>query len=171
MRIVTRAWHGLAIGIITALALGVTPSANAAPDQPYDREVEIVTFAGKCVDVYGAGSHNGAPIIQWDCTGNANQRFHIRQVGRGLVEIRTLHYKCLDVEGANPGRGTRILQWDCTGNPNQRFYLRQVGNGQVEIRTFSSRCFDVRSGHPDRGTPIIQWDCTTGANQHFTISD
>ncbi|MFD8085309.1 RICIN domain-containing protein [Kitasatospora sp. NPDC059722] len=35
------------------------------------------TFAGKCLDVWGASSGNGAGIDQWTCTGGTNQQFTI----------------------------------------------------------------------------------------------
>ena len=34
-------------------------------------------YDGLCLDVSGASTANGAPVIQWTCSGNANQQWQI----------------------------------------------------------------------------------------------
>jgi hypothetical protein len=36
-------------------------------------------FSGLCMDVGGSATHNGAAIIQWNCMGNAAQRWALQQ--------------------------------------------------------------------------------------------
>lgn len=72
---------------------------------------------GYCVDVRGAGSADGAPVVQWsECHGRANQRFTLRPVagyrGAYLVVARSSG-KCLDVRGAAQEDGTPVVQWRC----------------------------------------------------------
>ncbi|MFF7082490.1 RICIN domain-containing protein [Streptomyces lavendulae] len=35
--------------------------------------------SGKCLDVVGARTHDGARVVEYGCTGNANQRWYLER--------------------------------------------------------------------------------------------
>ncbi|GAA4947701.1 hypothetical protein GCM10023205_04580 [Yinghuangia aomiensis] len=138
---------------------------DAAPLGPF----YIWTFAGKCLDVWGASTEDHTRIVQYGCHGRANQQFTLHPLGQGLYEIRTFVGKCLDVHGASTKDRTRIVQYTRHGGPNQRFTLHPVGRGLFEIRTFAGKCLDVQGANPDDHTPINQYTSHGGLNQRFRL--
>ncbi|MGW3495725.1 RICIN domain-containing protein [Streptomyces sp. NPDC001020] len=155
----------LAVLVIAASAVTAIPATAtfAAADPSY----EIRTFVNKCLDVRGSSTANSAPIIQFHCTGNANQRFRFVPVKLGTspqYEIRTFANKCLDVRGGSTANSAPIIQFHCTGNANQRFRVHGPQSG-YEIRTFANKCLDVRGGSTANSAPIIQFHCTGNADQ------
>ncbi|MDF5753627.1 RICIN domain-containing protein [Spongiactinospora sp. TRM90649] len=158
-----------ATGAMTALTLAV-PAAHAGGPPRVD-EVNIFTFAEKCVDVQGRSIDIETPIIQFTCNGAANQEFRIRRVDRERVEIRTFAGACLDVARASLADGAPIIQYTCHGGANQRFRIERTTAGRVEIRTDAGKCFDVFGSRTANDTPIIQFTCTGNVNQKFVIQD
>ena len=76
--------------------------------------------ASRCADVLGSSVDNGAPVVQWDCSGSPNEVFQLRPVldptgaDTGYVQIVASHSgKCLDVAGGATNDGAPIQQWDC----------------------------------------------------------
>jgi len=82
---------------------------------------ELVNVAAsRCADVLGASVDNGAPVVQWDCSGTPNETFQLRPVldptgaDTGYVQIVAAHSgKCLDVTGGATNEGAPVQQWDC----------------------------------------------------------
>ncbi|XVV00528.1 ricin-type beta-trefoil lectin domain protein [Actinosynnema sp. CA-248983] len=113
--------------------------------------------SGRCMDVEGANSATGSPMIIWDCHTNANQRFS--QNGQALQVLG----KCLDVPD-NATAGTRARIWDCTGSPNQQWTFNTngtIGNARTGL------CLDVNGAATANGSTVIVWTCHTGANQRW----
>jgi len=82
----------------------------------------IAENSGKCMDVQGGSTANGAKVIQWSCNSRKNQIFNVQLLADGNVLIRPFHSnKCLDVEGAATGNNVRLIQWKCNYTNNQRF--------------------------------------------------
>ncbi|HYQ66181.1 RICIN domain-containing protein [Actinophytocola sp.] len=116
-----------AAGVLATLCVAGTATAQTGADvSPLPATspaptVSILTFAEKCLDVWGASSADSTPIIQYRCHGGANQHFRVRGVGYGEVEIRTFAGKCLDVRGASSADSTPTIQYRCHGGANQHF--------------------------------------------------
>ncbi|MEV4276497.1 ricin-type beta-trefoil lectin domain protein [Actinoplanes xinjiangensis] len=113
--------------------------------------------AGRCLDVNGASSASGSPMIVWDCHSNANQQFS--QNGQ---ELRVLG-KCLDVPGNTAG--TRVQISDCTASAGQRWNLN--GNGTIS-NAQNGLCLDVSGAGTANGTAVVVWNCHTAANQRWS---
>jgi poly(3-hydroxybutyrate) depolymerase len=112
--------------------------------------------AGRCLDVSGANSANGTPMLVWDCHTNANQQFT-----RNAQALQVLS-KCLETPlNAVPGTRTRI--WDCNGGANQQWTLND--NGTI-TNTQSGLCLEV--GATANGTPVNVATCSTNPNQRWT---
>jgi poly(3-hydroxybutyrate) depolymerase len=113
--------------------------------------------SGRCLDVNGASSANGAQMIIWDCHTNANQ-----QITRNGAALQVMG-KCLDVP-ANSGAGTRVQIWDCHGGANQQWNLNS--NGTISS-TQTGLCLDVNGAGTANGSTVIVWNCHGGANQRW----
>jgi hypothetical protein len=77
---------------------------------------------GKCLDVNGVSTADGAVIQQWTCLGGAlNQQFTLRKVtyaGNDAHDYQLVARhsgKCVDVSGISTAAHALIHQW--TGNP------------------------------------------------------
>jgi len=113
--------------------------------------------SGRCLDVNGAGTANGAQMIIWDCHTAANQQFALN--GRALQVTG----KCLDAP-LNATAGTRVQIWDCGGGANQQWVFNSNGtisNAQTGL------CLDVNGGATTNGAAVIVWSCHSGANQRW----
>ncbi|GAA4721125.1 beta-xylanase [Phytohabitans rumicis] len=113
--------------------------------------------AGRCLDVNGASTANGAQMVIWDCHSGANQQF--TQNGRALQVTG----KCLDAP-PNASAGTRVQIWDCSSGANQQWVFNSNGtisNAQTGL------CLDVNGGATANGSAVIVWSCHGGANQRW----
>jgi endo-1,4-beta-xylanase len=113
--------------------------------------------SGRCLDVNGASSANGAQTIIWDCHSNANQQF--TQNGRALQVMG----KCLEIP-ANAAAGTRVQIWDCGGGTNQQWVFNS--NGTIS-NAQTGQCLDVNGAATANGSTVIVWSCHGGTNQRW----
>ena len=96
----------------------------------------VARHSGKCLDVSGAGTHNGARLHQWDCAGVANQQWQLVPTGDGYMQVVARHSgKGLDVSNASYDNGAGIAQCPYVGGVNQQWQLRAVGaaGGAAEL--------------------------------------
>lgn len=67
--------------------------------------------SGKCIDVSGGNTAEGAAVIQWPCSGAANQQFKIAPASAGYYRVTTQHSgKVLRVSGGSTAEGAPIVQ-------------------------------------------------------------
>jgi poly(3-hydroxybutyrate) depolymerase len=111
--------------------------------------------SGRCLDVNGASTANGAQMITWDCHTNANQQFTLN--GQALQVTG----KCLDVP-ANAGSGTRTRIWDCTGGDNQKWNLTTTGT----ITNVQSGLCLTSTGN-NNGAGVTVATCNSSAGQRW----
>jgi hypothetical protein len=146
----------LAVAVSTLIAgtLGVVgiSSALAATVGP------IKGLAGKCVDVAGAATTNGAAIQLYDCNGTAAQNWTVD------ADIRALG-KCLDVTAASTANGAKIQLYDCNGTNAQKW---TASNGQL-VNTGSGKCLDVTGNSSANGARLQIWTCAGTPNQLWTL--
>jgi hypothetical protein len=102
----------------------ILPEKDYASQAPYMR---IVNYkSGKCLDLSGGSSANGAPIIEWPCNNGDNQKWRITTIYSPL-EIRSkLSGKSLDVPNGTQDSYAPIIQWEPNGGGNQKFFLEEV---------------------------------------------
>jgi hypothetical protein len=135
------------IGLITAVV--GTSATSACSDVSQDEGVaeahDAVTIAGGAfkvanacgglvLDVAGASTADGAPIIAWSDTGARNQQLTLTAGPNGTyVASPVSSGKVLDVAGGGTADGTPLLQWTANGGSNQRFFLRAAADGTYQI--------------------------------------
>ena len=131
----------------------------------------IAKHSGKCLDVAGVATHNGANIYQWDCHGGPNQRWTLTDKGGGYYTVAARHSnRCMDVEGVNNGNGTNISQYDCHGGPNQLWQFIPQGGGYYMVTAkHSGKCLDIAGAGTGNGANAHQWDCHGGNNQLWRV--
>ncbi len=83
---------------------------------------------GKCVDVRGPSTADGAAVHEWDCYATDSQLWRWEARGKTyggwpVYQIRNKYSgRCLDVTAFGAADGTPIQQWTCTGGTNQEWY-------------------------------------------------
>jgi endo-1,4-beta-xylanase len=137
--------------VLDALNAGTNPNPNPTGNRLRN------DASGRCLDVNGANSANGAQMIIWDCHSGANQQF--TQNGQALQVMG----KCLDVPN-NAAAGTRAQIWDCSGGANQQWVVN--GNGTITSAQ-TGMCLDVNGANTANGSAVIVWSCHGGANQRW----
>ncbi|HEU5108786.1 MAG TPA: ricin-type beta-trefoil lectin domain protein [Micromonosporaceae bacterium] len=133
------------------------PPPNPPPPPPGQTFRLRSESAGRCLDVNGASTANGAQMIIWDCHMNANQQF--TQSGQTLRVMG----KCLETPN-NAAAGTRVRIWDCNGGANQQWNVNS--NGTIS-NVQTGLCVDVNGAGTANGTAVVVWTCHTGANQRW----
>jgi alpha-L-fucosidase len=77
--------------------------------------------SGRCIDINGGSTANGARAQLWDCNGGTNQQWNVNANGT----IAGVHSGlCLDASGYGTANGTLIHLWSCHGGTNQQWNLR-----------------------------------------------
>lgn len=148
---------------------------NMVPYTPLSQLTETACYtitarhSGKCLDVSGASSDDGAAVIQWSGHGGDNQRWRLVPAGDGYFTITAKHSgKCLDVSGVSRDDGAGIIQWSGWGGDNQKFRLEEAGDGSYRIvAKHSGKCLDVSGASTGDGARVIQWSSWGGDNQKW----
>lgn len=77
-----------------------------------------VRSMGKCLDVAGHSTADGAAVVLADCSGASSQKFTLN---KAYDLVNTKADRCVDVLDENPDNGARLQIWQCTGNANQKW--------------------------------------------------
>lgn len=127
--------------------------------------------SGKCLDVSGASTANGAAVQQWSCNGSAAQTFKIESIGDGYSKItNTNSGKALDIAGVSREAGAALNQWDYVGGANQQFSLVSLGGNSYSLRVrHTGMALDVSGAGQSDGAPVLQWPSNDGKNQTWLL--
>src|SRR6185436_5109716 len=86
-------------GFLGILLLGAVHSVGCGPaveiEEPTEDTAEDlsgtnlikVVLSGQCADVYQASKLDGAAIVQWGCSGKANQQWTAKSVGTNIYQF------------------------------------------------------------------------------------
>jgi glucosylceramidase len=121
----------------------------------------ITGLAGKCVDVAGGSSADGAAVQLYTSNGTAAQQWS--RPGDGT--LRALG-KCLDVAGQGTADGSQLQLWSCTGAANQQWTYTA---GKDLVNPATNKCADVTGNSSADGARLQIWACTGAANQKWTL--
>ncbi len=133
----------------------------------------VARHSGKCLDINGASTEDGALLLQWDCTGVSNQVFSLVPAGGDYYQIVAAHSnKCLDVDTSegNDHNGAEVRQMTFTGADNQLFRLEDAGDGYFKLKAkHSELVLDVYGKSTDNGAKVVQWTDSHSTNQAFEL--
>ncbi len=131
------------------------------------------------MDVSGASTADGAPVIQWPANGGANQHWTLRQVsGNTYTVVNTNSGKCLDTAGHATTPGTQLIQWTCTpGAATQQWTADAVGgytdpaDASFALKNLAAGLVvDVPNNSTAAGTALGLWSGNGGNNQVWQVS-
>ena len=117
---------------------------------------------GRCLDIVGNGTANGAQVELWDCNGIGGQKW-VQQADGSLLNPQS--GRCLDSPSGATGNGTRLQIYDCNGSTAQKF----SANGGAPVAGPGGRCADVAADDSGvNGAAVQLWDCQSYAlDQHW----
>jgi hypothetical protein len=119
--------------------------------------------SNRCLDVVGAATANGTPVVIYDCNGGGNQSWTYTPA-KTLVVYGN---KCLDVNGASTSPGAKVQIYDCNGGANQQWNINT--NGSI-TGVQSGLCLDVTGAGTANGTVVSIWNCNGATNQQWRRS-
>lgn len=145
----------------TPVALGVTLSGPAGETAATPTSYRIVNRqSGKCLDVAGGSTADGANVLQWACHNGNNQSWRIEDLGDDTNRLVNVHSgKVLDVNNCGTGDGVNLQQWSWLNNNCQRFRLIvSAAEGWVRLVNASSgKVADVTDCGTADGVNVRQW--------------
>jgi hypothetical protein len=143
---------------ITAAGYGASTGGGGG-----QQNVEVVGAAsGRCLDVTGQSTANGAAVQLYDCWGGSNQRWTYTS----SKQIQVYGNKCLDATGQGTADGTAVQIWDCNGQANQQWNVNS--NGTI-TGVQSGKCVDANGAGTANGTKVIVWSCNGQSNQQWSL--
>jgi hypothetical protein len=121
------------------------------------------------LDVSGASTSPGAPVIDWWADGGSNQQWTFSpDGGTNTYEIVNVNSgMCLTTDGV---AGDQVFQMPCNGGQIQQWQtsLTPGGVGAYLIRSvYSGLYLDVSGDSPWPGASIDTWTYNGGYNQYF----
>ena len=147
--------------IFKAITGGTTPPTSPPPTTPPGSTTPIRGYGGKCVDIAGASTANGAAVQLYDCNGTAAQNWTAASNG----SLQALG-KCMDVTAAGTANGTKVQLYDCNGTGSQ---VWQKGASNSLVNPQSGKCLDATGPSSANGTRLQIWTCAGTANQSWTF--
>lgn len=147
-----------------------TPAPTPAPTTTASTGAVVANNSGKCLDVNGYSSADGALIDQWSCTGGGNQQWTTKDLGQSRVAlVSKLSNKCLDIPAYSTADGVQLQQYTCNSGLNQSWTLSANSDGSKTIKSVSSgKCLAVASSSTTDGAKVVQATCVAGAaNQRW----
>ncbi|WP_420878151.1 endo-1,4-beta-xylanase [Sorangium cellulosum] len=128
--------------------------------------------SGKCVEVAGGSTADGAGVQIAACNGSARQQFRIESASGGYYRIRNVGSdRCMDVASASTTDGARVQQYSCWTGENQQWSFADVTGGAVRLTArHSGKSLDVYGRGTADGTAVIQWASNGGTNQQFRLT-
>ncbi|MEU8357387.1 ricin-type beta-trefoil lectin domain protein [Nonomuraea sp. NPDC048882] len=156
-------WGGQSFTYSLPARTTATFTWNGTPgENPGGGGGQVTGLAGKCMDVAGGSSADGAAVQLYTCNGTAAQQW--ARPGDGT--LRALG-KCLDVVDHGTADGSKLQLWSCTGAPNQQWTHTA---GRDLVNPAAGKCADVTGNTSADGTRLQLWTCTGAANQKWTLS-
>jgi len=119
----------------------------------------ITGIGGKCIDVAGASTTNGAHVQIYTCNGTTAQQWSVNSDGT----LRSLG-KCMDVVGAGTADGTKVQLYDCNGTNAQKW----TRSGSAFVNAGSGKCLDVPGATTTDGTQLQIYTCNGTTAQQWT---
>jgi len=149
------------------------PRLVAAPSPASTATGALVAHhSGKCLDVFGVSTADGARVDQWECVADAaNEQWTLEAVGNYVRLVAQHSGKCLDVFGVSTADGARVDQWECVVDaPNEQWSV-DTGTGGYSrlIARHSGMCLTVADGSVADGARVVQSPCNGGSNQEWQL--
>ena len=136
-------------------------------------QIRSVDEPGKCIDVQGASTSNGALVQIYGCHGGNNQKWRFVDNGNHRFRIVAQHSnRCLDVKSAALNDGRNVQQYTCHGNGNQSWQVLQEPGDVVKLVVdHSGKCLEAKdAGIFGQDDILEQRSCSGNDRQEWTLS-
>jgi alpha-L-fucosidase 2 len=121
------------------------------------------------LDVNGAGTGDGAKVIQWTSTGSVNQQWQLVPNADGSFRLTARHSGRL-LRSPGSSQGEQLDQWSDTSSDNQWWKVVDAGGGYVNLVNVRNGLYvDVDGSSQTDGAKVIQWPANGKANQQWQI--
>ena len=128
--------------------------------------------SGKCLDVAGSSTADGANVQQYTCNGGNNQRWRIEDQGDDtsrLVNVAT--GKVLDTADCSSADGADLRQWSWLNNTCQRFRFLVTDSGYVRIvNQATGKVADVADCSTADSADVRQWSWLNNNCQQWKLN-
>lgn len=128
--------------------------------------------SGKCLEVAGGSSADGANVQQYACNGGAHQRWRLEDLGddtHRLLNVST--GKVLDTENCSAADGADLRQWSWLNNTCQRFRFVATDGGHVRIlNQATGKVADVADCSTADAADVRQWTWLNNACQQWRLN-
>lgn len=157
----------------TPMRLGTTADGPAGEAASTPSAYTIVNRnSGKCLEVAGGSTADGANIQQWTCNGGSNQRWRLEDQADDtsrLVNVGT--GKVADVTNCASADGTDIRQWSWLNNTCQRFRLvLTAAGGWVRLTNQATgKVADVANCGTGDGADVRLWSWLNNNCQQWQL--
>ncbi|GAA4702942.1 family 43 glycosylhydrolase [Phytohabitans rumicis] len=145
----------------TPMRLGTTADGPAGETATTPTAYRIVNRnSGKCLEVAGQSTADGANIQQWTCNSGNNQRWRIEDMADDTSRLVNVGSgKVADVANCGTADGVDIRQWSWLNNTCQRFRLvLSAAGGWVRLVNASTgKVADVANCGTADGADVRQW--------------
>lgn len=135
----------------------------------------VPSHSGKCLNTRDKADQYGTGIVQWECSDQKYQRFHIELNADGFYFIRSTGSNlCFGVPYAFYGYdGLSLLQVGCepTKNKSNEFTFVYTGHDLYTIRPRRAQntCLAVANASQNWFASVVQEPCSNKANQLFHL--
>ena len=127
--------------------------------------------SGKALDVEGAGTDDGADIVQNAPSDADSQAWSLNYDGAGSFRVTNVNSrKIIDVPDESNADGVELVQWENHDGDNQVWLLVDLGNGIFKLRNKkSSKFIGVVQGSTEDGAAIEQRAGGDGDEQKWKV--
>jgi GH43 family beta-xylosidase len=157
----------------TPVALGA--SATGPSGEPSSASTTYTISnrnSGKCLDVAGSSTADGANVQQYTCNGGTNQRWRIEDQGDDtsrLVNVAT--GKVLDTADCSTADGADLRQWTWLNNTCQKFRFLVTDSGYVRIvNQATGKVADVANCSTADAADVRQWTWLSNNCQQWKLN-
>ncbi|MFJ8625020.1 RICIN domain-containing protein [Kitasatospora sp. NPDC093550] len=165
-------WAAVGLAVVGAsVAVFNTASAGTVTVDTSPWYLLVNRGTGQVLDDYGYGASDGAAVVQWSRTGEANQQWRFIDAGDGNYRLQNRYSgKVLDDYGWSKSEGSQVVQWSDLNGANQQFHLEKSSDGYVRlINRFNGKAVEVPLGSKADGGRIAQYHDWNGANQQWQL--
>ncbi|MFF3497901.1 family 43 glycosylhydrolase [Streptomyces sp. NPDC003247] len=128
--------------------------------------------SGKCLDVTGSSTADGANVAQYTCNGGANQRWRIEDLGDDTSRlVNVASGKVLDTADCSTADGADLRQWSWLDNTCQRFRFVATDSGYVRVvNQATGKVADVENCSTADSADVRQWTWLNNTCQQWSLT-
>jgi hypothetical protein len=153
----------------SALVAAALPASEALASTTAATGITIqVDQSGKCFNVSGASTANGAKVVQYTCTASGtNDHWQLVPAGNNLYQVKGVGSgKCLTVSGASTADKAGLVIYTCNTGYNELWGVDEIW-GRPVVRLISAntgKCVNVPGASTANNVQLVQYTCTAKAN-------